>query len=225
MLNPESLIKQSNVTTTVRPPFVADDSKYLIVPLVVIALVMILTLLVFVPPRVTVTTKDATTVAPLMVTTRQPKELLSWKLPLSVETETGEEVYKNSSRTLCFDILNHNKIQGFKQLQHENPIVSLATSSLTSIDFTVTVDFPNEFLLEHSTNYSIQISPSEPHTEVRESNYDTVILEVLSLDTICTIVSIQNVSCPVFDLNQDITFRGFYETFTTKGGITIPVSI
>ncbi|ENN77664.1 hypothetical protein YQE_05958, partial [Dendroctonus ponderosae] len=177
---------------------------------------------VFVPPRVTVTTKDATTVAPLMVTTRQPKELLSWKLPLSVETETGEEVYKNSSRTLCFDILNHNKIQGFKQLQHENPIVSLATSSLTSIDFTVTVDFPNEFLLEHSTNYSIQISPSEPHTEVRESNYDTVILEVLSLDTICTIVSIQNVSCPVFDLNQDITFRGFYETFTTKGGITIP---
>ncbi|XP_060532623.1 SID1 transmembrane family member 1-like isoform X2 [Cylas formicarius] len=45
---------------------------------------------------------------------------------------------------------------------------------------------------------------------------------VTSQDSICTVVSIQNVSCPVFDLNEDITFRGFYETFDMRGGITIP---
>ncbi|CAH0549108.1 unnamed protein product [Brassicogethes aeneus] len=35
-------------------------------------------------------------------------------------------------------------------------------------------------------------------------------------------VSIQDAKCPVLDLNEDITYRGFYETVTTKGGITIP---
>ncbi|CAG9767714.1 unnamed protein product [Ceutorhynchus assimilis] len=186
------------------------------------------------PPRVTVITSNATIETPLMVTTRQPKQLLSWKLPLSVETVRGEEFYMNTSRTLCYDILRHTKLNGYKEFEHENPIVSLATSSNSSVDFTVTVDFPKYFHLEHSTTYSIEISPSEPQyffynfslpnnlTDARQSNFDTVILEVLSTDNICTVVSIQNVSCPVFDLNQDITFRGFYETFTTKGGMTIP---
>lgn len=190
------------------------------------------------PPRVTVTTKNATAQLPLMVTTRQPKELLSWNLPLVVETENGAAYYTNTNRTLCYDILKSGKIEltEYRELQHENPIVTLATSSVTNVDFTVTVDFPKYFQLEHSTLYNFSISPSEPQyffynftspdnsseENVNSSNYDTVILEVFSDDNICTVISIQNVSCPVLDMNQDITYRGFYETFTTKGGITIP---
>ncbi|XP_066148798.1 SID1 transmembrane family member 1-like isoform X2 [Euwallacea fornicatus] len=188
------------------------------------------------PPRVTVLTKNATIQNPLMVTTRQPKELLSWKLPLTVETESGEENYMNTSQTLCYDILSGSKVTTYKEIENNNPIISLATSSKESVDFTVTVDFPKYFHLNHNTEYPINISPSAPqyffynfssssnllNLRASESNYDTVILQVNSEDHICTIVSIQNVSCPVFDLNQDITFRGFYETFTTKGGITIP---
>ncbi|KAJ8978861.1 hypothetical protein NQ317_009005 [Molorchus minor] len=55
----------------------------------------------------------------------------------------------------------------------------------------------------------------------KDWNYETIILEVNSDDDICMTVSIQNVSCPVFDTDQDITFRGFYETVNRKGGITI----
>ncbi|XP_066257753.1 SID1 transmembrane family member 1-like isoform X3 [Euwallacea similis] len=190
----------------------------------------------FGPPRVTVLTKNATIYNPLMVTTRQPKELLSWKLPLAVETESEEENYMNTSRTLCYDILRGSKLTTYKRIEHDNPIVTLSTSSKGNVDFTVTVDFPKYFHLQHSIDYPVNISPSAPQyffynftsssnltsLKARESNYDTVILEVNSEDQICTIISIQNVSCPVFDLNQDITFRGFYETFTTKGGITIP---
>lgn len=48
------------------------------------------------------------------------------------------------------------------ELEHDNPIVSLATASDENIDYTVTVDFPKYFHLQHNTSYSIKISPSEP---------------------------------------------------------------
>nr|WJM99465.1 SID1 transmembrane family member 1-like protein [Ips calligraphus] len=188
------------------------------------------------PPRVTVTTNNATAQFPLMVTTRQPKQLLSWNLPLVVETEYGEEYYTNTSRTLCYDILKHNKLTEYRELEHQNPIITLATSSVANVHFNISVDFPQYFHIEHNTLYNFTISPSEPQyffynftspdnsseENVNNSNYDTVILEVFSSDQICTVISIQNVSCPVLDMNEDITYRGFYETVTTKGGITIP---
>ncbi|XP_050302474.1 SID1 transmembrane family member 1-like [Anthonomus grandis grandis] len=187
-----------------------------------------------VPPRVKVTSTTASIDTPLMVTTRQPKQLLSWKLPLSVETTNAELVYMNTARTLCYDILDPIILSSYKLEEHENPIVTLATTSKENIDYTLTVDFPKYFHLDPSVPYHVNISPSEPQyffynfsapnnpSQNSGSNYDTVLLTITSNDSICTIVSIQNVSCPVFDLNEDITFRGFYETFTTKGGITIP---
>ncbi|KAL1501477.1 hypothetical protein ABEB36_006791 [Hypothenemus hampei] len=187
------------------------------------------------PPRVTVTTTNATIVHPLMVTVRQPNQLLSWKLPLSVETENGEQYYMNTSRTLCYDNFSYNG-QGFQISGQQSPIVTLATSSKQQIDFNLIVDFPKYFKLIPNKSYDIEISPSKPqyfyynfslsdnssNAQTADSNYDSVILEVTSTDPICTVASIQNMSCPVLDLNQDITYRGFYETFTTKGGITIP---
>ncbi|KAF7283688.1 hypothetical protein GWI33_023184 [Rhynchophorus ferrugineus] len=185
------------------------------------------------PPRVSITSKNATNKDPLMVVSRQPKELLSWKLPLVVESENGEQHYMNTSRTLCYDILKHKKLN--EEVKHENPIVSISSSSEQNIHFNVLVDFPEFFHLEHSIDYNVTISPNKPQyffynfssndnasTNTGNSNFDTVILEAVSSNEACAIVSIQNVSCPVFDLNQDITFRGFYETFSLKAGMTIP---
>jgi hypothetical protein len=166
-----------------------------------------------------------------MVVARQPKELLSWQLPLILESYSGKTNFTKISRTLCHDMYR-NLPKGVGAMNVDGPIVSVSTASDTDVSFTVRVDFQNEFFIEPSVPYNFTISPSEPRyyfynfstnvTEVENSNYDTVILEVFSADSVCMTVSIQNASCPVFDTNQDITFRGFYETVDTQGGITIP---
>nr|QRW27851.1 sid-like C [Phaedon cochleariae] len=185
-----------------------------------------------VPPRIWIKS-NATTSAPLMINARQTKEMLSWQLPLEVEKASGETLYNYTSRTLCHDILKHYKLSGRMEIKHDSPIVSVATASNELIEFTINVHSQKNFYIEHSKEYNFTVSPSEPRyffynfsTNVSQlvttdSNYETVILEVTSDDDICMTVSIQNISCPVFDTNQDVTFRGYYETVNKKGGITI----
>ena len=39
---------------------------------------------------------------------------------------------------------------------------------------------------------------------------------------ICMTVSIQNTTCPVFDLERNIQFSGYWQTVNRQGGITVP---
>ncbi|XP_074040401.1 sid-1-related C isoform X2 [Leptinotarsa decemlineata] len=185
------------------------------------------------PPRIWIQS-GASAAAPLMIVARQTKEMLSWQLPLEVESESGETLFNYTSRTLCHDIIHHYKVFGQSKINHENPIVSVATASDETVEFIINVHYQEKFYIDHSEEYNFTVSPSEPkyffynfstnvsQLMIAESNYETVILEVSSDDDICMTVSIQNISCPVFDTNQDVTFRGFYETVNKKGGITIP---
>ncbi|CAH1112402.1 unnamed protein product [Psylliodes chrysocephalus] len=184
------------------------------------------------PPRIWIES-NATSNAPLMIVARQSKEMLSWQLPLEIEGEEGEAIYNYTSRTMCHDILKHYRKEGRIRINHESPIISVSTSSIETIQFTVNVQYQTNFSLQLNQEYNFTITPSEPRyffynfttnstlLKKGDSNYETVILEVTS-DDICMTVSIQNISCPVFDTNQDVTFRGFYETVNRKGGITIP---
>lgn len=38
-----------------------------------------------------------------MVMARQPKQVLSWQVPLAVDNETATTYFFNTSRTLCYD--------------------------------------------------------------------------------------------------------------------------
>ncbi|RZC36405.1 Sid-1-related C [Asbolus verrucosus] len=185
------------------------------------------------PPRVTINSSNANISNPLMVVARQPRELLSWQLPLILESESGNKNFTKISRTLCHDMYRHYDPRGLGTVQIDSPVLTVSTASETNVNFTVRVDYQEDFVIKPSRTYNFTISPSEPRyyfynfttnlsSEVENSNYDTVILKVESDDTVCMTVSIQNISCPVFDTNKDITFRGFYETVNTRGGITIP---
>lgn len=183
------------------------------------------------PLRVTIENVTADTKNPLMIAARQPDQLLSWQIPLQVESDSGIKLYNKTSRTLCKDLFT-NATELLTRIE-ENPIITIASSSLKNVTFSIKVDYQEDFFVELSKNYEFTITPSEPRyffynfstnntNDEEYSNYHTVILEVESIDEVCMTVSIQNASCPVLDLNQDITFRGFYETVNTKGGITIP---
>ncbi|KPJ17436.1 SID1 transmembrane family member 1 [Papilio machaon] len=49
----------------------------------------------------------------------------------------------------------------------------------------------------------------------------SVIVMIESDDDICAVISIQNISCPVFDNERDILYDGYYLTMTRRGGITL----
>ncbi|KAJ3650386.1 hypothetical protein Zmor_016489 [Zophobas morio] len=184
------------------------------------------------PPRVSINSSNADLSTPLMVVARQPKELVSWQLPMILESDSGNNNFTKISRTLCHDMYRRYLPKGMGNVRVDSPIVSVATASEKNVTFSVRVDYQEDFFIQPSRQYNFTITPSEPRyyfynfsTNVSEevnSNYETVILEVFSNDFVCMTVSIQNASCPVFDTNQDITFRGFYETVSTQGGITIP---
>ncbi|XP_056644040.1 SID1 transmembrane family member 1-like isoform X1 [Diorhabda sublineata] len=186
------------------------------------------------PPRIWIQS-NATVSFPLMIVARQTKEMISWQLPLEIEGDVGEFVYNYTTKTMCHDILKHYRMNGRHQkMIQENSFISIATSSNKTINFTIEVRKQNTFTIELSKEHKFNITPSQPSyffynfttddslIKKGDSNYETVILEVNSDDDICMVVSIQNISCPVFDTNQDVTFRGFYETVNRKGGITIP---
>ncbi|KAK9876017.1 hypothetical protein WA026_011133 [Henosepilachna vigintioctopunctata] len=183
------------------------------------------------PSRVTIDNVTASIKEPLMVVTRQPDQLLSWQIPLQVESDSGIKLYQKTSRTLCKNILESSSVT--QQEKEYVPIVAVSTASEKNVSFSINVEYQREFYIELSKDYEFTITPSEPRyffynfsvnitRSEEESNYHTVILEVESTDQVCMTVSIQNASCPVLDLNQDITYRGFYETVNTRGGITIP---
>ncbi|OAD57806.1 SID1 transmembrane family member 1 [Eufriesea mexicana] len=74
-------------------------------------------------------------------------------------------------------------------------------------------------------NRSIEISPSQPvyyGYTFSEEIESFVIVHVKSSSDICMILSIQNMSCPAFDLDDSIEFSGFWQTVNRQGGILVP---
>lgn len=78
-------------------------------------------------------------------------------------------------------------------------------------------------------NKTVEISPSQPiyygYTFSGQVESSSVIVHVKSDSDICMTVSIQNISCPVFDLERNIEFSGYWQTVIRQGGITVPVNI
>uniref|UniRef100_A0A8C5AD94 SID1 transmembrane family member 2 n=1 Tax=Gadus morhua TaxID=8049 RepID=A0A8C5AD94_GADMO len=72
--------------------------------------------------------------------------------------------------------------------------------------------------------FSFTASPSQP--QYFKYNFpdgvDTVIVKVNSEMTFpCSVMSIQDIQCPVYDLDNNVAFIGMYQTMTKKGAITV----
>ncbi|XP_018319207.1 SID1 transmembrane family member 1-like isoform X2 [Agrilus planipennis] len=193
------------------------------------------------PLRITTKCMNSSKKFPLMAVVRQKKEILSWQLPLTVISDSGGLDFYTISRTLCPNIVENltvsrNVFKGAKSLEFSNgvndaPVISFSTASEEIISFSVEVTDETDFYIDLGKQYNITISPSEPryyfytfHQNVTVNdkyNLKTVILEVNSDDLICMTISIQNASCPIYDLNNDIKYQGLWETIDLKGGITI----
>ncbi|XP_033222891.1 SID1 transmembrane family member 2-like [Belonocnema kinseyi] len=162
--------------------------------------------------RVTVES-NATADFPLSIVVKQKGGILFWQIPLIENLEYG-----SASRTLCS--LNSDSSE-------EEPItVSLSTASSINISFRlIALPLNNFYVRSGEERNNIVISPTEPVYYSYSFDDDTknksVIVHLESESEICMILSIQNKSCPVFDLERNIQFSGYWQTVSKQGGITV----
>ncbi|XP_078051216.1 SID1 transmembrane family member 1 [Augochlora pura] len=167
---------------------------------------------------------NATHDRPLIVVVRQKRQILSWEIPLVVTSNYFNNVaYNKTSRTLCS---TKNYEGEYEEGDEEFITVSISTASHKNIFYRLNVTKDLDFYLRSGEKRSVSISPSEPnyygYTSLKEAKSSSVIVNVESGNDICMTVSIQNTSCPVFDLERNIEFTGVWQTVTRKGAITVP---
>ncbi|XP_057331500.1 SID1 transmembrane family member 1-like [Microplitis mediator] len=171
---------------------------------------------------------NATSEKPLLVVVKQKKGILSWQIPLLIDSKNTNPLwYNKTSRTLCSSKYYNqlNKIE----LDINNVIVSIFTSSESPLSFNLTVVLENDFYLTLGESREVTISPSEPRyygynfSDQVESG--SVLMKIESESDTCMTVSIQDATCPVFDLERNIQFSRYWQTVSQLGGITVPKEI
>ncbi|KAK9297183.1 hypothetical protein QLX08_009048 [Tetragonisca angustula] len=166
---------------------------------------------------------NATIDLPLIVVVRQKREILSWQIPLVVNSIYFDDlVYNKTSQTLCS--INYNQ-SGLEE-EEEFITVSLSTANYKNISFTLNMTKQYDFYISPGGKRNVQISPSQPiyygYTFPGQAESSSVIVHVQSDSDICMTFSIQNTTCPVFDLERNIQFSGYWQTVNQQGGITVP---
>ncbi|KAM0733918.1 SID1 transmembrane family member 1 [Formica fusca] len=164
---------------------------------------------------------NATHRFPLIVIVRQTTGILSWQIPLLVDG-TDSIIYNKTSRILC----STKYYRYAPKNKEEYVIVGISTASPENIFFELNVVKVEDFYLSSGNKTIIEISPSEPiyygYIFSKQADNSSVIVRVESDNDICMTVSIQNTSCPVFDLERNIELSGHWQTVSRRGGITVP---
>ncbi|XP_017792434.1 PREDICTED: SID1 transmembrane family member 1-like [Habropoda laboriosa] len=165
---------------------------------------------------------NATHDLPLIVVARQKKGILSWQIPLVVTSMYfGDVAYNKTSRILCSNKYYSNQLED----QEEFVTVSLSTANHRNISFKLNMTKETHFYLSSGEKRSVEVSPSQPiyyGYTFSEEVENSVIVHIESDSDICMTVSIQNTSCPVFDLERNIEYAGYWQTVSRQGGITVP---
>ncbi|XP_031783168.1 SID1 transmembrane family member 2 [Nasonia vitripennis] len=176
--------------------------------------------------RIVVQSEDAKPSYPLIVVVRQKKGILSWQIPLEVDNKYLENpvLYSNTSRTLC--PAKYYKTINFDDSDDQYVTVSISTASSKNITFNLNLTPVNNFYMRSEQTRQFSITPSQPvyygYDFKGLTDSSSVLITVKSEDPACMTFSIQNTSCPVFDLERSIQYAGYYQTVSNQGGITVP---
>ncbi|KZS13123.1 Uncharacterized protein APZ42_021876 [Daphnia magna] len=156
---------------------------------------------------------------PILVVVRQQKAVLSWQLPLLLETSNGWQEYSSVSRQLCTEPLDRNV-----SVEHEF-FLDVSTSDPENLSFVASVSPIADFVVGLNENHTVALTASEPkYYRFRfPEDIENVLLTVMSDDNYCMSVSVQNLSCPVFDMDRDLKYGGIWQTVMSKTGMTISV--
>ncbi|XP_063292142.1 SID1 transmembrane family member 2 isoform X3 [Pelobates fuscus] len=168
--------------------------------------------------RVSVNMLSDQKVTPLLVVVRQKEAVLSFQAPLTLRgLYQRNYLYKDVGRTLCQP---PTKAESVTQYFY----VDVSTLSEKNTTYRLSVTHLDNFVLWTEERFTFNATPSQPQyfKYVFKEGVDSVIVKVSSPMVFpCSVISIQDIQCPVYDLDNNVAFIGMYQTMTKKAAITV----
>ncbi|NXT33204.1 SIDT2 protein, partial [Pelecanoides urinatrix] len=124
--------------------------------------------------------------------------------------------YQEVSRTLC-------QPQTKAEVETQHFYVDVSTLSLNT-SYQLRVTHVENFVLRTNERFSFNATAAQPQYFKYEfpQGVDSVIVKVTSAMAFpCSVISIQDILCPVYDLDNNVAFIGMYQTMTKKAAITV----
>lgn len=167
--------------------------------------------------RVSVELQSESALSPILFVVRQKQAVLSFQVPLILRGLYQRKYqYTQVSRTLCQPPTKVSETQFF--------YVDVSTLASSGISYQLRVSRVDSFTLQTDKKFSFNATPSQPQffKYAFPEGVDTVIVKVNSQKNFpCSVMSIQDIQCPVYDLDNNVAFIGMYQTMTTRSAITV----
>ncbi|XP_048836964.1 SID1 transmembrane family member 2 isoform X3 [Brienomyrus brachyistius] len=168
--------------------------------------------------RVSVNVQSEQVDSPILFVVRQKQAVVSFQVPLVLRGLYQRKYsYTHVGRTLCQPPTRAaSEIQFF--------FVDVSTLSSRGVNYQLRVSRVESFTLLTDTKFSFVATPSQPQyfKYVFPDGVDSVIVKVNSQMTFpCSVMSIQDILCPVYDLDNNVAFIGMYQTMTRTAAITV----
>ncbi|XP_038255171.1 SID1 transmembrane family member 1 isoform X6 [Dermochelys coriacea] len=157
---------------------------------------------------------------PILFVVRQQKGVLSWQVPLIFRGLYQRTYnYQEVSRTLC-------PSEPTPEMGPSEQIifVDVASMALFDIEYELLVTRLKSFQLMTDKAFNFTASPSQPQYFLYKfpPDVDSIVIKVVS-ETVypCSVVSVQDIVCPVYDLDHNVEFNGVYQSMTKQAAITV----
>ncbi|XP_072282064.1 SID1 transmembrane family member 2 isoform X3 [Pyxicephalus adspersus] len=155
---------------------------------------------------------------PLLFGVRQKEAVVSFQVPLTLRGLFQRNYqYRDVGRTLC-------QPPARAESETESFYVDVSTLSEKNTTYILRVTHVENFVLRTKEPFSFNATPAQPQyfKYVFPTEVDSVIVKVSSLSAFpCSVISIQDIMCPVYDLDNNVAFTGMYQTMTKKAAITV----
>ncbi|NXG17361.1 SIDT2 protein, partial [Grallaria varia] len=154
---------------------------------------------------------------PVLFVVRQKEAVVSFQVPLILRgLNQRKYAYQEVSRTLC-------QPQTKSEVETQHFYVDVSTLSLNTT-YQLRVTHVENFMLRTNERFSFNATAAQPQYFKYEfpEDVDSVIVKVTSAMAFpCSVISIQDILCPVYDLDNNVAFIGMYQTMTKKAAITV----
>lgn len=115
------------------------------------------TLQIFRLPKLQIISENSTEEDPLVVVAHQKKQVLSWQVPLILESKSGSVSFWKTSRLLCINPIESNNSKTIRN----HPIISVSTALPQNVTFYLKL-MQEKYIIEPFVSYNVSITPSEP---------------------------------------------------------------
>ncbi|XP_048120728.1 SID1 transmembrane family member 2 isoform X1 [Alosa alosa] len=168
--------------------------------------------------RVWVNLLTNNTKSPILFVVRQKQAVLSFQVPLILRgLYQRKYLYTQVGRTLC-----QPPTRALSETEYF--YVDVSTLSSSTIKYQFSVSRVDSFTLQTDLKFSFTATPSQPQYFKYDfpDGVDSVIVKVNSQTNFpCSVMSIQDIQCPVYDLDNNVAFIGMYQTMTKTAAITV----